>query len=302
MECQERQRCECAVLDKDIKLPTAVGSDDTNSLKLQFARLLLGSPHCDPMRLWARIIENYTERAMTFEKNRVVALSGVASRMQSFRLGDYMAGLFFQDMPGCFLWSVQRPGARHETFMAPTWSWASVSMPSNQPPRVQFTWQRHRDGSSYVGEAIFRTDEQRASGRCGIGVCAPIISGALEIKTFDHPVVGMQEMGYIIYDDTPRQHYAYSLHHDEKKASFRPDIILHAGRNKLESGHRLFLMALARREKSDYALVLKQLESDEEFATHLGVSAKKVPAVLRGGVFIRIGIISGLEEDCQHLV
>lgn len=96
---------------------------------------------------WRRVVEQFTAKMLTIDRDRLVALAGVAKFLQ--RDCDYLAGLWNDDsLLADLLWHVRakdpdeivRPsettpwrflGQRsnsHES-IAPSWSWASVSNP-----------------------------------------------------------------------------------------------------------------------------------------------------------------------------
>lgn len=79
---------------------------------------------------WALIVEEYTRRQITYEKDRLPALAGLASRYRQATGHTYLAGLWVEEMPRSLLWQTLRghdatPNA-NETSM-PSWSWASLT-------------------------------------------------------------------------------------------------------------------------------------------------------------------------------
>ncbi|KAL8368494.1 hypothetical protein RB599_004102 [Gaeumannomyces hyphopodioides] len=95
---------------------------------------------------WLNVVEGYTERQLTFETDKLAAIAGLAREFAVLRSAnagvsvqaaqdDYCAGLWKSQLLEGLLWG--RPGfpkageiasfARTETFVAPSWSWASVN-------------------------------------------------------------------------------------------------------------------------------------------------------------------------------
>lgn len=73
-------------------------------------------------------MENYTTRSVTFARDRVFAIAGIAEQVAAARKDRYVAGLWVQDFPDTLLWKVasdlqQRP----KDSAAPSWSWISVT-------------------------------------------------------------------------------------------------------------------------------------------------------------------------------
>jgi len=78
---------------------------------------------------WYEIIKQYSDRELTFESDKLPALSGLASSFQRIMGCHYAAGLWEEDLPRGLLWSsglrkdvFRRPGSPR----APSWSWAGV--------------------------------------------------------------------------------------------------------------------------------------------------------------------------------
>lgn len=77
---------------------------------------------------WAFLVEEYTQREITYEKDRLPALAGLASRYRQATGYTYLAGLWLEEMPRSLLWqrADDAPPNAHQT-NTPSWSWASVA-------------------------------------------------------------------------------------------------------------------------------------------------------------------------------
>ncbi|GAP83086.2 putative flavin-containing monooxygenase [Rosellinia necatrix] len=125
--CATASRCECQpqphgkVVHEplDTELPREI---DTDNLK----------------EYWREVVEQYTQRQLTFHSDRLAALAGIASRAHSTSPDvRYYAGLWSDTLPSTLLWTVERrieygrfwdfDSRRVEPRIAPTWSWASVT-------------------------------------------------------------------------------------------------------------------------------------------------------------------------------
>ncbi|KAJ3543418.1 hypothetical protein NM208_g3584 [Fusarium decemcellulare] len=84
----------------------------------------------DPYFIWLEVVAPFTSRAIMHETDRLPAISGVAAALSTPTGMEYIAGTW-KDMLGTMIcWHVYKPGtSRHETYYAPTWSWASVIGP-----------------------------------------------------------------------------------------------------------------------------------------------------------------------------
>ncbi|KAE9373556.1 HET-domain-containing protein [Stipitochalara longipes BDJ] len=145
-ECRTGYQCECGGIWK--------GKDESVSgcLKLAYAQILeesrksgkgdryLGptlSSSCNKETLlWFRVLSDYTKKQMTFERDTLPALSGVADRMPSDLMGKYLAGLWQNDLLYGLLWrsADEMKCQRHHTYIAPSFSWASRAGPITFPP------------------------------------------------------------------------------------------------------------------------------------------------------------------------
>lgn len=76
---------------------------------------------------WHLIVNNFTSRAITMDKDRLPALAGLAERVQAQTGYVYLAGLWLEELPKTLLWSTKNgPMRKPLTYRAPTWSWAAL--------------------------------------------------------------------------------------------------------------------------------------------------------------------------------
>ncbi|KAI1100371.1 HET-domain-containing protein [Jackrogersella minutella] len=100
---------------------------------------------------WPGAVETYSQCKMTFPRDKLVAISGLAKQMgEKLRIDygpghdRYLAGLWEHGMPQTLLWRAREHGHRISSYLAPSWSWASLDgdvilkhMP-NSPCHVDF--------------------------------------------------------------------------------------------------------------------------------------------------------------------
>jgi hypothetical protein len=84
-------------------------------------------------RQWKDIVDDCTNRNLTFGTDKLVSISALAMRFGSANFQtEYLAGLWNQDLAVQLLWSParlqlkSRPTTRQTEYRAPTWSWASI--------------------------------------------------------------------------------------------------------------------------------------------------------------------------------
>ena len=75
-----------------------------------------------------KIVEDYSQRQLTFSTDMLPALSGIATRFASILQDTYCAGLWRNDLQRSLVWSADSFDlkARPSKYRAPSWSWASV--------------------------------------------------------------------------------------------------------------------------------------------------------------------------------
>lgn len=80
-------------------------------------------------RHWFKTIEDYAARNLTYGKDKLIALSGLAhTYCKNHERGEYAAGLWEADMPSALLWETIQSSLpeRPPEYRAPSWSWAAV--------------------------------------------------------------------------------------------------------------------------------------------------------------------------------
>ena len=88
--------------------------------------------------IWSGIVGRYSVTSLTKGEDKLVAISGIAKRLQGLFDDEYLAGLWRKSLPSQLLWSVERSEVetnlqltRPRPYRAPSWSWASVDQKVN---------------------------------------------------------------------------------------------------------------------------------------------------------------------------
>lgn len=83
----------------------------------------------DRARSWAEIVHQYSSKSLTYESDKLPALSGMAQAMQTPSNDQYLAGLWKQTLLLDLCWEVDPEvvGQRTKTYQAPSWSWANLA-------------------------------------------------------------------------------------------------------------------------------------------------------------------------------
>ncbi|KAK4201373.1 heterokaryon incompatibility protein-domain-containing protein [Triangularia verruculosa] len=70
-------------------------------------------------------VETYSTRRLTFGSDKLPALSGIAQRLKAYVGGDYLAGLWSNDLRIGLLWRTEVNNCPHYVpYRSPSWSWA----------------------------------------------------------------------------------------------------------------------------------------------------------------------------------
>ncbi|KAL9620021.1 MAG: hypothetical protein Q9160_005398 [Pyrenula sp. 1 TL-2023] len=83
--------------------------------------------------LWAHLIERYSNALLTYPRDKLVALSGIAAKMAEDSGSRYVAGLWQDGIEHLLIWQTAHIPSGGRSLMAPSWSWASVNGPICQP-------------------------------------------------------------------------------------------------------------------------------------------------------------------------
>ena len=129
-QCRCGSRCECCRMGgadtgageaKDAYIAILTDSSPS-SIKISNA-------YGKQFQLWEYIVADYTSKNLTFFKDRLPALSGIASRMPKEIMGEYVAGLWRTGLLYGLLWERHylSDSLRPTTYTGPTFSWVSIT-------------------------------------------------------------------------------------------------------------------------------------------------------------------------------
>lgn len=75
---------------------------------------------------WSKVMKAYPDTHLTVESDRIPALTGIIDRYKALTSDDFIAGLWRSTFERDLNWYAVRPGKRHDSYIAPSWSWLSV--------------------------------------------------------------------------------------------------------------------------------------------------------------------------------
>ena len=92
---------------------------------------------------WSEIVSLYSAKQLTYPKDKLIALQGIANSLQKKSQDSYLSVLWASGLPSNLLWSVKTQDFRDakrlpETLNLPSWSWVSVQAPIS--PSIPGMW------------------------------------------------------------------------------------------------------------------------------------------------------------------
>ncbi|KAE8389648.1 hypothetical protein BDV23DRAFT_184249 [Aspergillus alliaceus] len=147
-ECRELKACEAFPhgLGQDIDLePDDVDEDSELCPKSWKTEVTVPE---NRYASWAKVVQQFTVSGLTKGSDKLIALSGVAARMQAILGDNYIAGLWKHNLLFDLLWYIKygrqadgKPSFRVDAYRAPSWSWASVEGRVHFPcGRLDVSW------------------------------------------------------------------------------------------------------------------------------------------------------------------
>lgn len=89
----------------------------------------LGRRPSDIFAGWLNMVCLFTASNLTFSKDRLPAMAGLAAAMQRFTSATYLHGLWSDDLPRSLLWEIRKEvsNPKRRCPYVPSWSWASIT-------------------------------------------------------------------------------------------------------------------------------------------------------------------------------
>ncbi|KAH6618240.1 heterokaryon incompatibility protein-domain-containing protein [Chaetomium sp. MPI-SDFR-AT-0129] len=148
---------------------------------------------------WGQIVRCYSDAALTFETDRLPALSGIATRQRDVTGDDYLAGMWQRELVLQLPWGVRYPRNRRKrpvNWRAPSWSWISIDVPTSYWDHWDHPLSQQLKKYIYVLEAWTTL--------AGPDPCGQVDGGELSIgcSALIHGRVQRQE-GYCVNSSTP---------------------------------------------------------------------------------------------------
>lgn len=118
-----------------------------NGSRIRATQGLRPDTSLDAYSTWGWVVERLSEGKLSYATDKLVALSAVASQIHQHIQSEYLAGLWRRHLAYQLLWRATPvpwldQQARPSEYIAPTWSWASVTYSVKSACNVQFSDER----------------------------------------------------------------------------------------------------------------------------------------------------------------
>jgi hypothetical protein len=288
-ECNTLEYCECGYLQSPSLSPpeqAIVTLIDKQFRSPKIARAASINQNSSLLQLtaaWRESVQGYSALALTFEKDTLPALSGLAKQMQNYRKDNYIAGLWESTLLQDLVWTLWLgyPSRRHDEWIAPTWSWASIQgiisfhyCPSNS---TGSDFRERQNTSSAVAEQqqdyeiyaslldnVIVPEGSDSTGRILSGhiiLSAPVIAGKLEYLSRS-------------YNGEPeRRQYGFIFPGGETRHIWGDYKLREETRGFVPEGESVYTLRVLRVVREDVCLVLRR-------------------SLLVSGAFERIGVLN----------
>jgi hypothetical protein len=244
--------------------------------------------------LWHEAVTKYTYRTGSSSGETYAVLGNLARLFRKHIPGEYIAGVWEEDFLRSLAWGAfstttagMRPAKRHDTYIAPSWSWASVDGPisfsaikgqtSSSRERVPRIINTHQKGSLSITSHNIEL--------VGPNHYGPLSTGCLKVST---PVI-RAILGY----DGSWNNMGNNIHLKDvrdQKVLGEMFFDVHAERQTLKIVHCVFL----------FTTNSERVKEDEKLC---GLGLALVPVEDRDATYTRIGHIQGLRlqffEDAE---
>ncbi|OCL11897.1 HET-domain-containing protein [Glonium stellatum] len=203
------------------------------------------------IQLWSYIITEYTARDLTFDRDRLLAIAGIARQLLHYPiLGSYIAGHWTCSTLN-LLWYPSDPShsRRSTSSKVPTWSWASV-----EGSPIYFD---NTTAMDLACTANFPCEVGRHGD--GLQKWAPTSGGRIEISAAMATEVVLRIDSF----------HGYSLTKNGVSVEFTPDVNRPEGDDKLAPGDTLICVLASMTYRSSITgFILKPLESQPDSYTY----------------------------------
>lgn len=164
---------------------------------------------------WVTVVKNLSQRSFTYQLDKLPAIMGILPEWEAmFELGSYWAGLWSKMLAKGLMWQAQRrfsTRAACETYVAPSWSWASRDHPVEYQSLQEIDSDDGARSFEVISCQVIPVHEELPNGMIKSArltiKCAAVL---VEIGTSDSEgrfllcEPGYRRDVWIVFDDSPR--------------------------------------------------------------------------------------------------
>jgi hypothetical protein len=269
-ECNEQWACQCGSFksDNNPKKAHSATLDPARSFQsheVDGGTSQMNNSKSDVVKNWHHVVEEFSKLQLTYDRDRLPALAGLAGQNRRNFQQKYLAGIWGDNLPQDLLWSV-KDGAKAKRpvqHSPPTWSWASsngsVSFQNIGPDN--FLLCRVIDAESVPANTSNPMGEVSA-GRI-------VISGRLREARLHYPKEGATLSDR---EKNPPEYSRYNLSIDGQYYVFDADYDLAAqGPHRIKDGQRIYFIAILTDDSDVVLLVLTRISGEEQIFKRVGI-------------------------------
>jgi len=208
---------------------------------------------------WRDIVREYSGLRLTYHKDKLPAVSGLARQMQPYRHDRYIAGMWYEDIPSSILWSLSYgaiPQPRPSNAVGPSWSWVSVQS------QVHISGNQAYDAQITDIDIILSGPDpygQVDTGRL-------VVLGEMRTATLNYNVSEGEALPNGQFPTLVKESLTVP---GFRTVAFSPDYALQApGIHRVESGKEVFCLTM---NLSLICLVLRCMDADEQSYERIGL-------------------------------
>ena len=217
------------------------------------------------------------QRELTFIKDKLPAISGVAKHVWKKVRFEYRAGIWLEDIHFGLSWFVEGESEREKTFVAPSWSWASIRTPidgKNQGTKAYHAGQYHRGDHSLKDDQLPMELElidceltPRGKDLFGQITHAGLVLRGLLLELSKWKARSPIHIGTSFPQGTESTSYSICCNFDEPSTThhYGEDTLVHSGAHILNDLYLLHIYGSDRHPYESCFLILRPTTTEGEF-------------------------------------
>jgi hypothetical protein len=172
--------------------------DASSQLTTQFSRQYI-------LDMYYELVKLYSNRNLTFDSDKLPALSGLSQQLHSALGGDYLAGLWSNDLLNGLCWYYDLGSCKHvQQYRAPSWSWAVT----NEAVLFKSTWQTRSTKLELISYEVVHCDKSNPFGEVEsasitvTGLTLPVLRSGQVLQQYDLD----ESVGMGFFDELDKAH------------------------------------------------------------------------------------------------